>query len=88
MGVSAHAADHIYTYLEKHGPIPQQWGVDDATIAMLASLYDGCWFSFGDLQSVAQCGPGRRQGCKVGATMFNATYDMPLMLVRQWMEDT
>eukprot|EP00959_Pyramimonas_sp_CCMP1952_P180359 3771774-Pyramimonas_sp.AAC.1 len=88
MGVSAHAADHIYTYLEKHGPILQQWGADDATIAMPASLHDGCWFSVGDLQSVVQYGLGGHQGCKVGTTMFYAACDIPLMLVRQWMEDT
>eukprot|EP00959_Pyramimonas_sp_CCMP1952_P356502 7465722-Pyramimonas_sp.AAC.1 len=78
----------MYTYLEKHGPILQQWGVDDATIAMLANLHDGCWFSAGDLQSVVQYGLGGRQGCKVGAAMFDSAYDIPLMLVRQWMEET
>ncbi|CAK0858575.1 unnamed protein product [Prorocentrum cordatum] len=86
MDILEHAANHIYEYIDKHGPILRQWGVSNATIAMLSTLHDGSWFSFGDLESVVRYGLGGRQGCKVGAAIFNAAYDISLLLVRQWLE--
>ncbi|CAK0906207.1 unnamed protein product [Prorocentrum cordatum] len=44
------------------------------------------WFSIGELESILQYGHGDRQGCKVGAAIYNAACDIPLQFARQWLE--
>ena len=83
MGMSRHAAEHIHDYLEEFGPIMQQWNVPEENIAMLRTLHNGSWFRVGDLESVVCYALGGRQGCKVGSTMFNSAYDIPLRMLRQ-----
>jgi len=83
MGINPHAATHICEYIDLHGPLFHQWGMDQASISMLSTLHDGSWFSIGELQTAVEYGLGGRQGCKVGATIFNAAYDIPLQALRR-----
>jgi len=82
MGVARDAAVRIHDYLQEHGCLLRQWNADESCVEMLNSLHDGSWFSIGELDSVIEYGLGGRQGCKVGTTIFNAAYDVPLQLLR------
>eukprot|EP00959_Pyramimonas_sp_CCMP1952_P474148 9502948-Pyramimonas_sp.AAC.1 len=43
LGVSASSADWMITYLDQHGPLLQQWGVDEVVADMIRTLHDGSW---------------------------------------------
>ena len=85
MGVSCRAASHIHDYLKENGCLFEQWGVDELCTVLLRTLHVGSWFSVG-LTSAVKYGLGGRQGCKVGATMSNGAYDIPLASIKSTLE--
>ena len=82
MGIGVGAATHIHDYLRDEGCLLQQWGVSHDVIEMLSTLHDGCWLTVGEIETVIEYGLGGRQGCKVGASIFNSAYDIPLRVLR------
>ena len=79
MGVSCRAASHIHDFSKENGCLFEQWGVDELCTVLLRTLHVGSWFS-------VKCGLGGRQGCKVGATMFNGACDIPLASIKSTLE--
>lgn len=78
LGVPPAAAEHIKTFIDEHGAAFDQWGVDKLVATLLRDLHEGAWFQYGDLESVVRTAKGGRQGCKVGATIFNSAYTFAL----------
>ena len=86
MGVSCRAASHNHDYLKENGCLLEQWGVEEPCIVLLRTLHVGSWFSVGQLTSAVKYVLGGRQGCKVGAAMFNGAYDIPLAILNSTLE--
>ena len=55
-------------------------------IIILRTLHVGSWFSLGQLTSAVKYGLGGRQGCKVGATMFDGAWDISLTILNSSLE--
>eukprot|EP00973_Karenia_brevis_P045981 6368301-Karenia_brevis.AAC.1 len=49
---------------------------------MIKSLHTGAWFRIGGLDSVIVSKSGGRQGCKLGAIIFNTVYAVALRRVK------
>ena len=83
LGVSARAAVWLAEYIEQHGTVFQQWAVDGEASEMARTLHENAWFAVADLPTVVTSRTGGRQGCKLGATIFNSYYSVPLKLL-EW----
>ena len=51
LGLDPEVADWIATYIEKHGCLLEQWGVDEKVTALLCAMHDGAWFKYGGLET-------------------------------------
>ena len=56
--------------------------MDPDTIEMINSLHTGSWFGIGGLDTVIVAARARRQGCKLGAVVFNMIYGKALKQLR------
>ena len=61
-------------------------GVDEPCMVPLRTLHVGSWFSVGQLASAVKYGLVGRQGCNLGATMFNGVHDIPLAILNSTLE--
>ena len=68
----------VRDYLDKHGPVFTQWGVDPKVINIVNAIRTNSWFKYEDLKSCTVARTGGRQGCKLGAIIFNSVYDLEL----------
>ena len=57
-------------------------GVDEGLVELNRSLHDGSWFRFRDSAKVLLACRGGRQGCKLGAVVFNLIYAKALRTLR------
>eukprot|EP00973_Karenia_brevis_P080762 11204662-Karenia_brevis.AAC.1 len=58
-------------FINDSGHLLKQWAVD-LKAALATSLHDGSWFQVGELDTVILAPTGGRQGCKLGALVFNS----------------
>lgn len=82
LGLDAEQREWLAGYVARHGCLLEQWGVDAKVIALLRNLHAKSWFSYGDLATAISVRVGGRQGCKYGATIFNSSYAVALMMMR------
>lgn len=83
LGVPASAAQIVADYVDKHGTVFQQFGVDEKVAALINAIRTHTWFKYGSLESVVSFATGGRQGCKLGGVLFNAVYAQALGIVRE-----
>ena len=78
LGVSAKSAEWMTSYIDERGGVLQQWGVRDNTTLLTRDMHDGAWMKVRGGSRYITSETGGRQGCKLGATMFNAGYAVAL----------
>ena len=74
LGLSSDVAENIERSVRVHGPILSRWGVPLEVVTLLRNLHAGAWFKVADLETAISSRLGGRQGCKVGALIFNSIY--------------
>jgi hypothetical protein len=82
LGLSAAQAEWIAAFVSVHGCLFEQWGVDPKVTRLLKNMHVQSWFSYGDLDNAVATRVGGRQGCKFGATLFNSTFSVALIMIR------
>ena len=78
-GLSRNDALEMIRYIDETGGLLREIGVDEDVRALFSSLHDGAWFVIGkdgDCTSKPALisSRGGRQGCRVGAMVFNFIY--------------
>ena len=81
MGLDTDIAAALVELIASEGSLFQQQGVCTEAAALTRSLHTGAWFMLpGDSEVlVSRC--GGRQGCKLGALMFNMIYSVAIRRV-------
>ncbi|CAK0851528.1 unnamed protein product, partial [Prorocentrum cordatum] len=82
LGLSDHQAQWIATWVARRGCLFEQWGVSPKVIRLLKNTRAASWFSYGDCDTTVATLVGGRQGCKYGATVFNCTFSLAMVLIR------
>jgi hypothetical protein len=83
VGIPLDAVDDLMAWLETNGSLLQQMGFCRTTVGLVSSLHTGAWFRLlGDDKSIVTL-TGGRQGCKLGALVFNLIYSVALKKVRE-----
>eukprot|EP00973_Karenia_brevis_P048822 6773256-Karenia_brevis.AAC.1 len=83
LNLPSNVASHIVTWLEDHGPILEELGVDKKAFELCKSLYSGSWYRMGDAEELLVSRCGGRQGCRLGAMIFNLIYTVALHRARE-----
>ena len=78
LGVNAKSAEWMASYIDERGGVLQQWGVRENTTLLTRDMHDGAWMKVRGGSRYITSETGGRQGCKLGATMFNAGYAVAL----------
>ena len=91
LGLDDAAADDMCSYIDESGGILKECGVDDATVRLVRSLHHCSWFKTGDgawiETEVLVSSRGGRQGCRLGAIVFNLIYAKCLKKVRAELQE-
>eukprot|EP00973_Karenia_brevis_P016865 2311581-Karenia_brevis.AAC.1 len=82
LGIPAESAAQLAWEIDNNGPILSQMGVDPKVVEIINSLHTGSWFALKGSQRFLVSRAGGRQGCKLGAIMFNIIYAAALNKVR------
>ena len=82
LGLNDEQAHWYAQFVAVHGPLFLQWGVKPKVVRLLRNLHASSWFSYGDLDTAIVVRVGGRQGCKFGATVFNSSYAIALLALR------
>ena len=78
VGVSPESAAWMAEYIDSQGCVFQRWGVRHNTMLLARDMHDGAWMKVrGGTRHITST-TGGRQGCKLGATMFNSGYAIAL----------
>ena len=75
-------AAYITQRIREDGTALEAWGADPKVVALIRGLHTKAWFKVGDNDSYVATYTGGRQGCKLGATIFNSVYEQALVAVR------
>ena len=78
LGLQHDACEAIVNTIERDGSIFQQLGIDHAASAAARSLHTAAWFQLPGDETVLETQCGGRQGCKLGAVLFNMIYALAL----------
>ncbi|CAK0827212.1 unnamed protein product [Prorocentrum cordatum] len=78
LGVAEPAIDWMLRYLDARGPLLRQWGADEGAAETCQSLHAGSWFGVSGTSARVSTKTGSRQGCKLGAFIFNSAYSIVL----------
>jgi hypothetical protein len=81
LGLPPGAAEWVANYLVRHGDLLSQWGVGVTARGLAWGLHDNSWFMVPGGSNRIRSMTGGRQGCKLGATMFNSAYTIGLDLL-------
>ncbi|CAK0891389.1 unnamed protein product, partial [Prorocentrum cordatum] len=87
LGLSDHQAQWIATWVARHGCLFEQWGAAPKVIRLLKNMHAASWFSYGDCDAAVATLVGGRQGCKYGAMVFNSTFSLAMVLIRDALLD-
>ena len=78
LGVSNESAKWLVEYIDLHGCVFEQWNLDDTTRNLARTLHDGAWFQVRGGTKCITSETGGRQGCCLGAIVFNSGYTVAL----------
>lgn len=81
-GVSGHAAQWMYRYIEENGPLWERWQANYTAVNMARTLHENAWFRFPESDRCVSSVTGGPQGCKLGSDAFNSAYTQALDLLR------
>ena len=81
LGLHADEAAWVVSYLADQGCAFDQWGVDPKVTRLVNSLHARCWATDSGADSFIVSAFGGRQGCKLGAIIFNAAYSLALKVL-------
>ena len=87
LGLSDEAVGWISNYPNVHGDLFAQWGIDPTARGMAWDLHDNAWFMVPGGTHRIRSRTGGRQGCKLGATMFNSAYTIGLDLLHARLDE-
>ena len=92
MGVDKEFCQDLVNEINRSGGLLAECGVDLATRRVIASLHQGSWFTVGnggnpDAKPALVTTRGGRQGCRLGAIVFNWVYARCLRRLRGEMQD-
>ena len=87
LGLSDEQSEWIAGFVSVHGCLFEQWGVDPKVTRLLKNMHMQSWFSYGSVDSAVATRVGGRQGCKFGATLFNSTFSVALILIHDALVD-
>ena len=76
-----HSAD-LAKWIDETGGLLFAAGADGTVVELIASLHSGSWFQLPNDEKYIVTMAGGRQGCKLGALVFNAIYSVALARVR------
>eukprot|EP00973_Karenia_brevis_P008750 1182658-Karenia_brevis.AAC.1 len=82
LGLPEEVAQHIATYVKENGSVLEQMGADREVIEMIQSIHENSWFEIRDGFAYLTTAKGGRQGCKLGALVFNLLYAAALDALR------
>ncbi|CAK0802742.1 unnamed protein product, partial [Prorocentrum cordatum] len=82
LGLNDHQAQWIATWVARHGSLFEQKGVPPKVIRLLENMRAASRFSHGDCDTAVAALVGGRQGCKYGAMVFNSTFSLAMVLIR------
>ena len=83
LGVHRDAAIDLAEWIDKTGGLLLASGADPAVCALVASVNDGLWFQLPGHSKYLISVSGGRQGCKLGALVFNLIYSVALKRIRE-----
>ena len=78
LGVCPESAEWMTRYIDSRGCVFRQWHVRENTTLLTRDMHDGAWMKVRGGNRCITSTTGGRQGCKLGATMFNAGYAVAL----------
>ena len=82
LGIPADVADEIAQWIDESGGLLKSCDVDDSVCALVNSVHDGAWFRLPTDDKYVVTVSGGRQGCKLGALIFNLIYSIALKRLR------
>jgi hypothetical protein len=82
LGVLAEHSDGLAQWIDDTGGLLLAAGADKDLVSLVASLHDGSWFQLPNDSKFIISASGGRQGCKLGALVFNAIYSVALARIR------
>jgi hypothetical protein len=71
LGLSREHARAAADEIDRTGGLLKSLGIEGGVVELVRSLHDGSWFRFRDSSKVLHASRGGRQGCKLGAVVFN-----------------
>ncbi|CAK0811430.1 unnamed protein product [Prorocentrum cordatum] len=87
LGLNPDQSAWIAQWVARHSCLFAQWGVSPKVIRLLKNLHAASWFSYGDVDTAIVARVGGRQGCKYGAMVFNGTFSLAVVLIRDALLD-
>ena len=78
LGPTAEETSWVLEYLQTHGPAFKQMNVPDKLGALISALHSKSWFRADGASTFGVTAAGGRQGCKLGASIFNCCYALAL----------
>ena len=83
LGVDLDAGTELAEWIDHTGGLLLSSGADPAVCALVASLHNNSWFKLPNDQKFLVSISGGRQGCKLGAPVFNLIYSVARKRVRE-----
>ncbi|CAK0824310.1 unnamed protein product [Prorocentrum cordatum] len=87
LGVPERASHHLAEWIDKTGGLLALSGADPAVCELVTSLHHGAWFRLPRDEPYVVSVSGARQGCKLGALVFNMIYSLALLMLKQELLD-
>jgi len=78
LGVPARAATWMVAWIEERGPLLAQWNAPSTASSIARTLHEGAWFRVKGGKRKIESRTGGRQGCCLGALVFNCNYSVAL----------
>ena len=82
LGVRPEHSAELSAWIDDTGGLLLAAGADGSVVDLVASLHSGSWFQLPNDDKYIVSIAGGRQGCKLGALIFNAIYSVALARVR------
>ena len=82
LGIPQDLVGDVCEWIDKHGGLLREAGVDENVVRLVNCLHDGAWFRIPGDSELIVTSAGGRQGCKLGALVFNLAYSIALKRAR------
>ena len=83
IGLPAETVTSILRVLLEEGPVLERLGLDKKAAELIKSLHTGAWMQTSGRDGHIVSTTGGRQGCKLGAVVFNLAYAVALVKVKE-----